>query len=421
VGEGKQYTSPNEVSSIAQDNDTILIEQGTYHDQATAWDADNLVIMGRTKYAHLVAPAVIPNQKAIWVIRGRNTKVENIEFSEASVPDQNGAGIRQEGVNLEVRNCFFHDCEDGILGGGGGTSNVTILYTEFSNCGFGDGYSHNMYITSISKFIIAFCYSHNAKIGHLIKSRADTNYILYNRLTDEDGSTASYEINIPNGGQTYVIGNIIEQAESSENSTIVDFGSEGYANPDRSLYCINNTIVNKRSQGTFFRLANGAENSKIVNNLLIGSGTVVVGEAEEINNIFVSESDLVDFNSYNYQLDSGSEAIEKGTISELENDTNLVPKYEYIHPCEKRERSIIGTIDIGAYEYISKTGTKNNLIKKGSFIKLKNRNIGLSKNIFNILGQSIEIPDNYSFTKNARAKSSNVFFSENRIRFYIVK
>ncbi len=57
--------------------------------------------------------------------------VENIEFSGATVPDQNGAGIRQQGDNLTVRHCYFHGNEDGILGGGGVASEVLIEYSEY--------------------------------------------------------------------------------------------------------------------------------------------------------------------------------------------------------------------------------------------------------------------------------------------------
>lgn len=43
--------------------------------------------------------------------------MEWIEFSGATVPDKNGAGIRQEGVPLTVRHCRFHDNENCILAG----------------------------------------------------------------------------------------------------------------------------------------------------------------------------------------------------------------------------------------------------------------------------------------------------------------
>src|SRR5690606_15270205 len=91
-------------------------------------------------------------RKAVWVISGNNTLVENIEFFGCRDPkqiDQNWAGIRQEGIGLHVRNCYFHDNDNGILGGGGAESDIIIEYSEFAYNGFGDGYSHNLYIGNV--------------------------------------------------------------------------------------------------------------------------------------------------------------------------------------------------------------------------------------------------------------------------------
>jgi hypothetical protein len=71
-------------------------------------------------------------------------------------------------------------------------------------------------------------YFHHADVGHLLKSRAARSHILYNRLTDETGGRASYELEFPNGGLAYVVGNVIEQAATTENETIISFGAEGY-------------------------------------------------------------------------------------------------------------------------------------------------------------------------------------------------
>ena len=79
--------------------------------------------------------------------------------------------------------------------------------SEFAHNGHGDGYSHNMYIGAVRTFTLRYSYSHDANVGHLVKSRAATNYILYNRLTEQTG-TGSYELDLPNGGLSYVIGNV---------------------------------------------------------------------------------------------------------------------------------------------------------------------------------------------------------------------
>ena len=80
--------------------------------------------------AHLKSQGKASQGKAIWVIKGNDNIIEAIEFSECSVPDQNGAGIRMEGTNLIVRNCHFHHNENGILAGNNDKSEIVVEYSE---------------------------------------------------------------------------------------------------------------------------------------------------------------------------------------------------------------------------------------------------------------------------------------------------
>ena len=92
--------------------------------------------------------------KAIWVITGDDTTVENVEFTGATVADSNGAGIRQEGKNLTVRGCYFHDNQDGILAGDKPPARrSSSKRTEFAHNGAGDGQSHNLYINHVDKLV----------------------------------------------------------------------------------------------------------------------------------------------------------------------------------------------------------------------------------------------------------------------------
>ena len=49
------------------------------------------------------------------MVRGGAITIENIEFTGARVPDKNGAGIRFEQGQLEVRDCIFENNQNGIL------------------------------------------------------------------------------------------------------------------------------------------------------------------------------------------------------------------------------------------------------------------------------------------------------------------
>ena len=204
VGPGKLYAKPCAAIAAAAAGDTIEIDaSGEYAGDVCSWNTGRLTIRGVDGRAKIDAAGRSSLGKAIWVIRGSDTVIENIEFTGAAVPDKNGAGIRQEGRNLTVRNCYFHHNEDGILAGDSPGSHILVEYSEFAYNGAGDGYSHNLYINHVGCFTLQFCYSHHSKVGHLVKTRAAENYILYNRLSDEADGAGSYEINVPNGGKTF--------------------------------------------------------------------------------------------------------------------------------------------------------------------------------------------------------------------------
>jgi hypothetical protein len=191
VGPGRAIQRVSDAADIAQDGDVVEIDAGLYPADVAVWYQDNLTIRGVGGYAHLRADGAYVQGKGIWVIAGSDAIVENIEFSEVTVPDQNGAGIRHDGWNLVVCNGYFHDSEEGILGGAG---DVLIEYSEFANNGYGDGFSHNMYILDAERFTLRYTYTHHARIGHNVKTRARENYILYNRIMDESGGSASYAL-----------------------------------------------------------------------------------------------------------------------------------------------------------------------------------------------------------------------------------
>ncbi len=343
---------PSQAAAAAKNGDTIEIDAGLYSGDVATWTRNNLTIRGVGGRAHLDAHGRNAQGKGIWVIQGANTTIENIEFSGATVPDQNGAGIRQEGPGLTLRNCYFHDNENGILTGANLSSDVVIENSEFARNGFGDGQSHNIYIGTVRSFTLRYSYSHLAKIGHLVKSRALTTYILYNRLTDETG-TASYEIDLPAGGRAYIIGNLIQQSSTTDNETIISFAEEGGRNAVQELYVVNNTIVNDYAEGGIFVHVSGLPSaSLLVNNLFIGPGTVLQGQGIQKTNLATRNAHLVNQAGYDYHLAKGSPAINKGTPPGIAARYDLTPLFEYVDPLSAAPRAVVGpAIDIGAYEH----------------------------------------------------------------------
>jgi hypothetical protein len=287
-----------------------------------------------------------------------------MEFSGAHGPSQNDAGIRSQGDNLTVRHCYFHDNENGILGGGAtSNSNVLVEYCEFGYNGYGDGQTHNMYISNVGKFTLCYSNSHHAKIGHLVKSRAMNNYILYNSLMDYANGTASYEIDLPNGGLSYVIGNVIQQGPSTDNSGIVSYGAEGLSNPVNELYLSGNTIVNDRFTCTFVSTSAGST-ANLVNNIFAGPGAVLDGPGTQATNLVTTtDPGFVDWSNYDFRLTSSAiNAINQGSDPGVEHGYSLTPIYQYVPNANKEHRPVNGALDIGAYEYSSGVPEPNSII-----------------------------------------------------------
>ncbi len=354
VGPGKTYAAPCAAIAAAADGDLIEVDASvTYSGDVCGWNKNNLTIRGVGGLAKIDAAGKNSGGKAIWVIAGNNTTIENIELTGATVPDQNGAGIRQEGANLTVRSCYFHDNEDGILAGDNANSTITIERTEFANNGFGDGQSHNLYINHVGKLVFQYNYSHNSKVGHLLKSRAAETWVLYNRITQEDGD-GSYEIDVPNGGRTLIIGNLIQQGATTQNGSIVGYQLEGSnpANPSSELFVVNNSFVNERPNGGTFLNIGGSVSTPVIvrNNIFVGPGTVInQGTAVQGSN-FQGDPKFVNQATFDYHLQSISPCADTGEAPGMGGGNDLTPKFHYVHPTSFAARTVVDNIDVGAYE-----------------------------------------------------------------------
>ena len=128
-----------------------------------------------------------------------------------------------------MRHVYLHDNENGLLTGNRHpeSNEILIEFSEFARNGDGRGYAHNIYVGRSKRFEMRYSYSHGSSGGHLVKSRARENIIAYNRLTDEEGGTSSYIVDIPEGGTAAIIGNVIEQGAETLNHGMISYGGRG--------------------------------------------------------------------------------------------------------------------------------------------------------------------------------------------------
>lgn len=353
---GRKYRTLCQAIAAASDGDTVEIDAaGTYAGDVCGFTRKNLTIRGVNGRPRIDAAGKAAPGNGIWVINGDNNVVENVEFSGAAVPARNAAGIRLESGSLTIRNCYFHDNENGVLTAADASSHVLIEYSEFANNGAGDGLSHNMYIGHVGKFTLRYCYSRDARVGHLVKSRAAENHILYNLLASET-SDASYELNLPNGGASYVIGNVIYQGPASANGTVLSYGEEGRhpANPDARLYVVHNTFVNKRpGSGFFIFFDEGLPEPPVVRNNIF-AGTLALTNYRNLKpagNVVGTTPGFAGEFALDFRLAAGSPAIGAG----LDLPVDLKPTMQYRHPACAAARANSGPrghpSDAGAYGF----------------------------------------------------------------------
>ena len=353
IGPDQTYKRPSQVVEIAHDGDTIEIEAGTYVDDFAEWEQNNLTLKAIGGRAHLKATETIPNEKAIWIIKGDNVTVENIEFSGARVNDGNGAGIRAEGGKLTIRNSSFHNNEFGILSDDRGRGDIDIENSEFYHQHRQDTYAHNIYIGHAVKFRLVGSYVYGADLGHQVKSRALENYIAYNRIMDGKGGNGSYAIDLSNCGTAYIIGNVIQQSPDSDNYTAIAYGAEGCPQGrPRNAYVVNNTFVNDAPLGTF--ITNHVDQPVLArNNLIVGIAKLASGAVKDDNNLLELRESFVDRANYDFHLNRNSSAINKGIPpGKADTGVSLVPELEYKAPVGTEKRPKVGKIDLGAFEYV---------------------------------------------------------------------
>jgi parallel beta helix pectate lyase-like protein len=370
VGPARDIKTIHDAAAQAKDGDTIEIDAGTYTGDVAVWHASNLTIRGVGGRPHLVADGEAAEGKAIWVTAGSNIRIENIEFSGATVPDNNGAGIRAEGANLTVFNCYFHDNQEGILTSDDPNSDIVIDASAFVHNGTQSGQTHGIYIGHIRTLFVRGSVFQGTTIGHHIKTRADNDYILYNRILDFADGTASYSVDMSNGGRGYIIGNVIEKGAKADNFTFIAMAMEGPSLAEQELYVVGNTMVLDRSSGIFVH-SRSPGMAVVADNIMAGPGIPLQGNGRLINNVIAGGSSsgldanggggnkvvrdigFVDPSRGDYHLKPGSPAIGAGVDMRQVNGFKLMPEYQNLYPLGVEPRPASNPPDDGAYRFIS--------------------------------------------------------------------
>lgn len=362
VGPNHTFKTIAEAVKKADHGAIIEVDAGEYIDDTFSVRKNDITIRGIGGFAHIKGTKKIKNKKGLIVQFGNNLTLENLEFSGARVRDKNGAGVRNDAGNLTIRYCYFHDNENGILVGQARESDILVENSCFDKNGFGKGLTHNIYVGLAEKFTIRHSLVQNAHIGHNIKSRAQINVIEYCAILEPTGIT-SYSIDIPNGGDTYIIGNVIHQGAAAENRTFISYKQIKKLdwNKGRNLFLVNNTIYNAEDEGQSYILRSGPDAGEIVflNNAIFDphKNTKIwykKGKRPRIKNTIILSKDpgFTNCKRYDFSLTSkASKLINKGLQYTVHEGYPLLPQYQYRSWEKQEKRPVAGALDIGAYEF----------------------------------------------------------------------
>lgn len=253
VGPGQTYALPSQAIKAARAGDTIHIAPGVYRDCA-AWSTDNLVVEGEDG---AILSSTICQGAGILIISAPHATLRGLTFAGAAVAEGNGSGVRSYGLSLTIEHCTFRDNQDGILTANNPAATLVVRNSTFDSNGAclpGKGCAHAIYGGFIGLLRVENSHFVSTRTGHHIKSRARRSEIVGNTIEDGPAGTASYLVDLPDGGSLVLTGNTMEKGPRTQNpTTAISIGEEGDKRPPGEIVISGNTFVNRGPPTLFLR------------------------------------------------------------------------------------------------------------------------------------------------------------------------
>lgn len=303
------------------------------------------------------------------------------------------------GQHLTIRNCIIHDSGNGIFIGAnhGRTKDILIESNYIYDNGIEGRYlEHNTYTAAIG---ITYQYNFMGALrsgadGNNLKDRSAGLVVRYNwiengnrQLDLVDAEDTDVIVNDPAYRKTYVYGNVLKEKDNEGNSQIIHYGGDSDNEKKYrkgTLYLFNNTLISTRSGNTtLVRLSTDDEHADVHNNifyttasgsrfaLMSSSGEMTIRKnwlksgwkknhslfsgtlIDDETSVEGNSPGFEDFAQDNYHLAVDSAARDAGVAldSDLLDNHPLTLQYKYHRQSETRPED--GSIDIGAFEFIS--------------------------------------------------------------------
>ena len=276
VGPERALHLPSQAAAIATAGDRIEIDPGTYEDCAV-WRADHLTVIGAGP--GVVIENRICQGKAIFVTAGAAITIARLTLRHARAPEHNGAGIRAEGGDLTLRALRFIDDEDGILAAPAPRASIRIEDSVFEDNGVcAPVCAHGVYVNDLARLSIIRSRFFETHDGHHIKSRARVTELVGNTIADGPRGSASYLVDLPNGGTLSMRDNTLEKGPKTENTgTAIAIGEEGVTHPEGTITITGNRFTNDGPAETVFVRNLSPTPAELHDNVLAGRVIPLIG------------------------------------------------------------------------------------------------------------------------------------------------
>ncbi len=169
-----------------------------------------------------------------WQVFGTgDAKVINFEISGVHGGGLSDGleGLRKDGQtygNLQVLQCYIHDCDNGIETGVCHGS-IGVDQTEIANCGtshVSSGACHNLYVGIVSNFVMTRSTSRRATLGHMLKCRAAKAVVNASNFLATTGGQESCAMDHCNAGVVTVTNCNVQKAIMAQNENCIQYCSE---------------------------------------------------------------------------------------------------------------------------------------------------------------------------------------------------
>jgi hypothetical protein len=261
--DGRPVSSLEQAQTQWRDGSLLEIGPGVYRTPLVVRPS-GVRIVGHGRVAFDGAAA---EGKGTFVIKGNDTRIENIECRNVAVRDANGACVRLAGRNLVLDHVYFHDSEQGLLTGAT-PGDVVIRDSFFERLGRG-GRAHAIYQGGGTLAIDRSYILGSDGQGHEIKSRARRTTIAHcvvASLTQRD----SRLIDLPDGGIVSVQDSTLQQGPNSTHRDMIGFGLEGRRQQQNALEVKRNLIIlERRGANRLLGSKVGARGTEIRDNIIV--------------------------------------------------------------------------------------------------------------------------------------------------------